>query len=179
MSSRFRRLALALVALSCACSRTRTIADPVPDIPLAQQRTVQRSDFDPGWPFDVATGTLACAQGAVVFRAAGVTYAVNDAARSRFAPADPIRVFQSVPPSNPLPRIKQNERMQIFAESSSCERGAGGLPCKQRLRERAGLSDAELQQIDAEGVERRWPPLTRAFVSLDRIAAEGGRLCNR
>src|SRR5689334_17688940 len=116
---RVRQLSLGLVLMCCACSRTHTIADPIPDIPPTQQRTVQRFEFEPGWPFDVAAGTLGCVNGSVVFRAAGVTYALNDTARSRFPSPDPIRVFHSVPPTNPLSRITQDERMQIFAQSAS------------------------------------------------------------
>src|SRR5689334_11287135 len=104
-----RRLMFGFVALGCACSRTQTIADPIPDIPLAQQRTVLRRDFEPGWPFDVGIGTLGCSNGAVVFRTGGVTYALNDLARTRFASPDPIRAFQSAAPSTPLGRITQDQ----------------------------------------------------------------------
>jgi hypothetical protein len=39
------------------------------------------------------------------------------------------------------------------------------------------LTDAELQQIDAEGKERRWPPLAPAYASLDPILEMGMTLC--
>ena len=181
MSERRRVYAATLVLLSLgiACRRARPIADPIPDVPLTQQRAVQRHDFDPGWPFEISAGTLGCSGGAVVFRTSGVTYALNDAARSRFASPDPIRVFQSAAPTNPLGRITQEERMRIFAASSACDRGDGAPQCRQRLRERAGLSDAELKQVDAEGVERRWPPLERERVPLDAVSAAGLRLCDK
>jgi hypothetical protein len=165
--------------LAIGCAKSQTVVDPIPDIPISQQRTVQRHDFEPGWPFQVGTGTLGCRDGAVSFRAGGVTYALNDAARSRFPAAEPIRVFQSAAPSNPLARLKQDERMHIFAELAACDQSGSSLSCKQRLRERAGLSEAELKQIDDEGIERRWPPLKRDYVPLDSVLTAGRNLCNR
>jgi hypothetical protein len=169
---------IAGVLLLCsACGRTPPIANPIPGVPLSQQRTVHQYELDGDWPFEVAVGTLGCRTGAVMFRSGTVTYALNDAARSRFASPEAIRMFRSVPPSNPLRGITQNERMRIFADASACDRGPAALQCRQRLRERAGLSDADMKQIDAEGIERRWPPLQREWVPLDAIAAAGQRLC--
>ena len=170
-----------VLALSSACSSggARTIADPIPDIPRNQQRTIDRSELGLSWPLSVGTGTLGCSSGAVVFRAGGVNYALNDAARSRsLAAVDPIWQFQSSgPPSNPLKGVNQDQRMRVFSESAACDRGADASICKQRLRATARLSEADLKQIEAEGVERRWPPLERPRIRIDPLVAAGLKLC--
>ena len=42
---------------------------------------------------------------------------------------------------------------------------------------RAQLTEAELEQVTAEGVERRWPPLKPNRQSLDPLLNVGARLC--
>lgn len=64
--------------------------------------------------------------------------------------------------------------MQIFTASSGC---ADSHSCKQRLREVHAISPAELQQIEAEGLERSWPPLAPNRVPLDPLIEAGSRLC--
>ena len=63
----------------------------------------------------------------------------------------------SRPPSSPLSRLKQEQRTQIFAAAAACQADA----CRQRLRDTHGISAAELEQIEAEGRERLWPPVAR------------------
>ncbi|HEX5474988.1 MAG TPA: DUF2511 domain-containing protein [Vicinamibacterales bacterium] len=155
------------------------MTDPIAGIPPARQRAVNRTDFGWQWPFSVGLGTLGCSSGAVVFRAAGVTYALNDAARSRgYAPATPIRVaVPSAAPSHPLARLKQNERMQIFASITTCDHGVGPIVCRQRVRDSHGLSDADVRQVEAEGLERTWPPLVRPLRPLQPVVEAGVLLC--
>jgi hypothetical protein len=77
MTQRPAALTLLLFFAACGESRPPQIADPIADIPGTQQRTVTRSErWD--WPFTVGTGTLGCTSGAVVFRAGGVSYSVNE-----------------------------------------------------------------------------------------------------
>jgi hypothetical protein len=169
-----KMLSLALLLAGCSGNASQTIQDPIPDVPLAQQRSVGRSDFRPRWPFTVGVGTLGCTSGAVLFRHGGLTYALNDAAASRgFGSVDPIRVSQSGPPSNPLGRLKQEHRMQIFAAAAVC----GTQSCAQQLRETHGISEAELKQIDVEGRERFWPPLSPRRMTLEPVVEAGLKLC--
>ncbi len=163
--------------LSAACSgqgSSKPVADPIAGIPDSQQRVVSRNEFRLVWPFSVGAGTIGCSADAVVFRAGGVNYGLNEAARSRgFATADPVWLTHHVAPSNPLSRVKQERRMQIFAEFSACD----GAECRKLLLPRYAVSDAELKQIAAEGAERRWPPLAPRRVSLDPIVEAGLKLC--
>jgi hypothetical protein len=173
-----------LLAPFVACgSRSPAIRDPVPGIPATQQRTVTRSDFRWHWPFAVGVGTLGCDSGAVVLQTGGVTYALNDAAKARgFASVQPLQISVSSGPRNPLARLKQGTRMQIFARAIACSRMANESPstasaCSQRLRDTHGLSDDELTQIEAEGAERRWPPLPPEYRSLAPLVDAGLKLC--
>jgi uncharacterized protein DUF2511 len=185
---RQRAFALVLLAFLGACGQNQpeSIADPIPDTPENQQRTVGRSEFRWQWPFTVGTGTLGCTSGAVVFRTAGVSYALNDAARSRgFASIEPIRqIGSSGPPRDPLARLPQDQRMQIFAQSAACARKFADNSvetnrCKQRLRESRSLSEADLTQIEAEGLERLWRPLSPKPIGMDPLIDAGLKLCQR
>jgi hypothetical protein len=151
------------------------VADPIAGIPENQQRTVARTDFPRRWPLTVGSGTLGCVEGAIVFRASDVTYALNDAAASRgFANAEPIRLTQHRAPTNPLARLTQERRMQVFKELRTC---GDSSACSQRLREVHAISGSELQQIAAEGVERSWAPLAPNRVPLDALIDAGRQLC--
>ena len=171
---------LVLLLLVAACGPARRVADPIPDIPGNQQRTVTRSELRYDWPFTVGTGTLGCASGAVVFRAAGTSYGLNDAAKARgFSSVDPIHASQgSGPPSDPLKRLNQDQRMEVFRASAACGRDADVAGCRHRLRLARTVSEAELNQIDAEGRERFWPPLEPKRMSLDPVIAAGLKLCS-
>jgi hypothetical protein len=168
----------------CGESRPETISDPIPEIPRDRQRTLDRREFRWQWPFTVGTGTLGCSTGAVVFRAAGRSYAVNDAAKSQgFASIEPIRQIGSAgPPRNPLKSLPQDQRMRLFTESAACERKFGDTSaetarCKQLLRESRGISEADLAQIEAEGRERLWRPLSPKPISMDPLVDAGLKLC--
>lgn len=156
------------------------IDDPVPDIPANQQRRISRHDFPDTWPFEPGTGTLGCLAEAVVFRVQGVTYALNDRARARgYASVDPIVVHQSKAPSRPLRRIAQDERMQIFRTADGCTSSPDPASCRQRVGQSHGLSAEELAQVEAEGRERSWPPLTPPLKSTEPIVKAGAALCSR
>ena len=173
---------LILLVLSTACgeSRSQRIADPIPDVPANQQRTIARAEIGWKWPLSVGVGTLGCISDAVVFRARGVTYALNEAATSRgFAPLDPIWATQSSGPRDPLKRLTQDQRMRLFAETSGCEKANSTDRCKQRILETHGLSEQELKQIDAEGRERTWPPLSPMRRSVAPLVDAGLTLCTR
>lgn len=168
---------MVVALLSAACSgegSPKPVADPIAGIPPSQQRVVSRNEFRLVWPFSVGAGTIGCLSEAVVFRAGGVNYGLNDAARSRgFAAVDPVWLTHHVAPSNPLSRVTQERRMEIFAELSACDAAA----CRKLLLPRYTVSDDELKQIEAEGIERRWPPLAPRRVSLDPIVDAGLKLC--
>ncbi|HEY7056497.1 MAG TPA: hypothetical protein VH458_08240 [Vicinamibacterales bacterium] len=179
-----RASSVLLLAGSAACGgRAEPVTDPIPDVPLAQQRIIDRSELRYQWPFTVGSGTLACSGGAVVFRNAGTSYAVNEAARTRgFTSIESIRVTQTAgPPSNPLARLKQAERERVFKEAAECEKtnAAETAACKRQLRDRERLSEEDLSQIEAEGRERLWPPLTPKQISLDAVVEAGTKLCPR
>jgi hypothetical protein len=171
---------LTSVAVCGACNSR--FAEPIPEIPANRQRTVNRTGFGWRWPLTVGTGTLGCTSGAVVFRAGGVNYALNDAARSRgFASIDALRrLASSGPPSDPLKRLPQHRREEIFREAARCEESIDGdavAACRQRARATNQLSEPELKQIDVEGDERLWPPRARQPMGLDPLIDAGLKLC--
>jgi hypothetical protein len=166
----------------CSCGKqTPTIADPVEGIPLSQQRTIDRNELGYKWPFGMGTGTIACDGGALFFRAGGTTYALSRGAGTRgSADIDAIRRLQgSGPPSDPVSRLTQEERMKIFAQSSACSSEAPGSvgDCKARLRARSSISESELTRVEAEGAERSWPPLKPPWMSLDAVIDAARQLC--
>jgi hypothetical protein len=181
-------LLIAMTGLAAACSTAEApIRDPIPDIPVSQQRAVARTDFAWRWPFSIGHGTLGCADAAIVFRYEGRTYALNDTARSRgFAIVDPIWRWQaSGMPSDPLRRLSQEQRQRIFTELMACE-GDGSVAvqaqadvCKKRLAGLRGLTEPELKQISVEGRERLWDPLKRERASLEPLIEAGRQLCRR
>jgi hypothetical protein len=174
-------LGLGALVLSGCSKSTPTIADPVEGIPLTQQRTIDRNELGYKWPFDVGTGTIACDGGALFFRAGGTTYALSRGAGTRgYADIDAIRRVQgSGPPSDPVARLTQDERMKIFAQSSACNSDNPGTvsECKVRIRARGSLSESELTRIEAEGAERFWPPLKPPLMSLDAVTDAARQLC--
>jgi hypothetical protein len=116
-----------------------------------------------------------------VFRAGGVNYALHGRpGLPGLARIDAIQSTQGLgPPSNPLGRLTQETRLDIFAKVSACERTAMPAGCRQRLREDFRLSEPDLKQIEAEGIERFWPPLTAPLKSLDPLVEAGLKLCPR
>ena len=164
------------------CSKQgTTVAEPLEGIPLTQQRTIDRNELGYKWPFDVGTGTIACDGGALFFRAGATTYALSRGAGTRgYADIDTIRRAQgSGPPSDPVGRLTQEERMKIFAQSSACNSDNPGTvsECKARIRARGSLSESELARIEAEGAERFWPPLKPPLMSLDAVTDAARHLC--
>jgi hypothetical protein len=176
-------LALTAAISLAACRQAPAVADPVEGVPLAQQRTMTRNEVGYKWPFSMGAGTIACDGGALFFRADGTTYALSRGAGTRgYANVDAIRRVQgSGPPSDPVSRLTQEVRMKLFADVSACAAGAAGTQlaaeCKTRIRERAGVSEGELAKVEAEGVERNWPPLPPILMSLDVITDAGRLLC--
>ena len=167
--------------LSGCTRQTPTIADPVEGVPLAQQRTIDRNELGYKWPFDPGTGTIACDGGALFFRASGTTYALSRGAGTRgYADIDTIRRPQgSGPPSDPVSRLTQEERMKIFAQSSACggESANRASDCKARLRTRSNISESELTRVETEGAERYWPPLEPPLMSLEALTDAARQLC--
>ena len=165
-----------------ACSgQSNQVSDPIQGFPAAQQQTITRGGVDKNWPLTVGRGTLGCLSGAVVFRFNGASYAVNDAARAQgFASIEPLLEVQpSRGPSNPLGRLTQDVRMQIFAESAACEARGGSEQheCIRGIRARHRLSEADLKQIMDEGRERSWAPLRREKADLKPLVDRGLKLC--
>jgi hypothetical protein len=176
-----KMLILLASVVACGACDSR-FAEPIPEIPGNQQRTVDRTSFGWHWPLTVGTGTLGCTSGAVIFRAGGVNYAVNEAARSGgFASIDPIRALASSgPPSDPLDRLPQNRRQEIFRDAARCEESIDDdsvAACKERVRQTNQLSATELKQIEMEGDERLWPPRARQPMKLDPLIDAGLKLC--
>jgi len=181
-----RSYGLMLIVLSSACGGQipATAADRIGDIPITEQRAIDRGELGFRWPFTVGQGTLGCQSGAVVFRSAGVNYGVNDAAKARgYAAPDPIWRFRSEgPPTSPLGRIRQDERERIFRESSRCDEqpaapGQAVENCRRNVREKYRLTDDELKQVEAEGRERLWPPLSPKHIDLAPLLEAGMKLC--
>ncbi|MDQ3349517.1 MAG: hypothetical protein M3545_16320 [Acidobacteriota bacterium] len=162
-------------------------SEPLPGVPPAQQRTITRNELGYQWPFTVGVGTIACDDDILAFRSGGTTYALHrGVGRRGYANVDAIRRVQgSGPPSDPVSRLTQDVRTRVFAETSACgnatdvdgSRRVSG--CKARLRARTGVSDTELIRIEAEGVERNWPPLKPVLMNLDVVIAAATQLCPR
>jgi hypothetical protein len=157
------------------------VEEPMPGVPLTQQRTISHSDLGHEWPFTVGTGTIVCDAGALSFRAAGAAYALSQGAGTRgYANINAVRRRQgSGPPSDPVSSVKQDDRMKIFAQASECGAAADAISraCKARIRERYHLQESDLTRIEAEGAERYWPPLELPFMSLDPVIAMARQLC--
>ena len=175
---------VAAVALAACGRKAPDVTDPVEGVPLTQQRNITRNEIGYKWPFNMGAGTIACDGGSLFFRADGTTYALSRGAGTRgYANVDAIRRVQgSGPPSDPVSRLTQDARVKVFADVSACgdADGAAGSPraeCRTRIRERAGLSETELTKIEAEGVERNWPPRPPILMSLDPITEAGRLLC--
>ena len=143
---------------------------------MDQQQTIVRAAVEKSWPLTVGRGTLGCQSGAVVFRFNGVSYAVNDAARAQgFVSIDGIRgVRPSLPPTHPLSRMTQQERMGVFAELANC---APVSDCTLIVSARHRITQAELRLIRDEGNERSWPPLERGKADLKPLVDRGLKLC--
>ena len=180
---RARLAAVVLATMTVvACRETRPpVEDPMPGVPLTQQKTISRTDLGHEWPFTPGTGTIVCDAGALAFRAGGATYALSQGAGTRgYANINPVRRRQgSGPPSDPVSRVKQDDRMKIFAQVSECGAAADAVSraCRARIRERYRLPESDLARIEAEGAERYWPPLELPFMSLDPVITMARQLC--
>ena len=173
------RVLVCLLLALAGCDGHRRVEDPIPGISSSRQRTIARAELGFRWPLTVGLGTLACDEtGAILFRSRGVTYAVAGA-RPDALDLTPLRVPEpSPPPSNPLKRMPQAQRMEAFESMLGCRsRGANEDACQRATLARFGLSRDEWSLIDAEGHERKWPPLTRGSMSLDPLIAAGRALC--
>jgi hypothetical protein len=172
---------LLLLTLAACESRSQAVSDPISGIPANQQRRIAKRDIGWEWPLTVTVGTLGCGGGAVVFANGGAAYALNDAARAKgFASIRPLQLSVHPKPTNPLSRITQDTRMQIFARVATCAPpGAGDArdACRQAVREKHGLSEEELKQIEAEGNERHWLPHAPQLRSVAPLIDAGLKLC--
>ncbi len=179
MAARPQFVGCAVLMLIAACARSATTRDPIDGIPISRQRTISRADLGFRWPLSVGGGTLACDDvDTVLFRSQGTTYLLRGR-RQGTHDVEALRVPEPAPPpSNPLKRLKQGEREEAFRQLARCESNAGDQGgCRRAAVHRLGLSDAEGDQISVEGHERRWPPLSRAPMSLDPLIAAGRALC--
>jgi Protein of unknown function (DUF2511) len=178
---------VAAVALAACGRKEATVTDPVEGVPMHQQLTISRSEVGHTWPFTAGTGTLACDGGALFFRTGGTTYALSKGAGTRgYANVDTIRLVQGAgPPSDPVSRLTQDVRTKLFAQAAECAstsstaESARVAECKARIRVRSGITESELTRIEAEGVERNWPPLPPVLMSLDSMIAAARQLCPR
>jgi len=168
----------AALALLAACGTHDRVSDPVAGIPLARQQTISRAQLGFRWPLSPGTGTVACAEdGVILFRTGGVTYVVQGD-RTRGTDIVPLRMPEpSSLPSNPVRRLTQNVRMDAFASLQRCRSNTDQEACSQAVQERFGLSADEARLVEAEGQERRWPPLARGLMPLEPLADAGRALC--
>jgi hypothetical protein len=178
-------MAAAAIVLTACRANAPAVTDPVEGVPLAQQRPLSRNDLSYKWPFTPGTGTIACDGGALFFRTGGTTYALSRGAGTRgYASIDQIRLTQGGgPPSDPVSRITQETRMKIFAQVADCgapssTKGAATVAaCKARVQQRHELTAEELAKIEAEGVERNWPPRPVQLMSIDPVIEAARQLC--
>lgn len=167
------------LVLLAACDRSAIVGDPIEGVPISRQRAISRADLGFRWPLSVGVGTLACDDaGVVLFRSQGTTYLL-DGRRAGTHDIEALRMPEpAAPPSNPLKRLPQAEREEMFRQVTRCEANpADQAGCQRAAVQRLGLSDAEWDQISVEGHERRWAPLARGRMSLDPLIAAGRALC--
>jgi hypothetical protein len=69
--------------------------------------------------------------------------------------------------------------MHAFAFVSGCASRPGDTHCVDDSLLRLGLSRDDWTLIDAEGKERRWPPLARDLMPLDPLVSAGRNLCTK
>jgi hypothetical protein len=181
-------IALSAVITAAGCrAKAPAIAEPVEGVPLAQQRTIDRNELDFKWPFEAGSGTIACDGGALFFRTGGTTYALSRSAGTRgYGNIDAIRRTQSSgPPSDPVSRLTQEARLKVFAQAADCGSPSSTVgtasveACRARIQERNGLTAEELTKIEAEGVERNWPPRRPQLMSVDPVIEAARGLCPR
>jgi hypothetical protein len=168
-----------LSAVGCG-SRTAAITDAIPGVPLTRQRTISRAELGFRWPLSVGIGVLACdREQAILFRTQGTTYQLSGG-HSSGPDIAPLQLSEpSGPPSNPLRRVKQDDRMRAFESVSACASRPGDRRCIDETLQRLGLSRDDWTLIEAEGMERRWPPLTRDLMPLDPLLSAGRDLCTK
>jgi hypothetical protein len=179
ISCRSVSCAACIMLTATACSNgSRRIDDPIGNVPVTRQRAVSRVDFSFRWPLSVGAGVLGCDQdNSILFRTQGVTYQLAGGTDG-VAGIERLRMPEpSPPPTNPLQRMKQSDRMAAFASMTACAAHPSDDRCPGATLERFGLSRNEWTQIEAEGRERRWPPLSREYMSLDPLIAAGRTLC--
>jgi hypothetical protein len=175
-----RILSFAAIALLAACGSQDRVSEPIDDIRPVRQKTITRAQLGFEWPLSPGIGTLACPDdGAILFRTGGVIYGVSGS-HPGAADITPLRVHEPSPlPSNPVRRVTQNVRMDAFALLERCRASGQEDACSRSVQERFGLSGEEARLIQAEGQERRWPPLARNLMSLEPLVAQGRALCDR
>jgi hypothetical protein len=69
--------------------------------------------------------------------------------------------------------------MDAFALLERCRASGQEDACSRSVQERFGLAGVDARLIQAEGQERRWPPLARNLMSLEPLVAQGRALCDR
>jgi hypothetical protein len=172
-------LVISAAAATVACGSDRpSPEDRVAGIPEAQQRRVSKNAFGNDWPLVADSATLACNQDLVVIHVDGHDYALSDADRSfPLLPDDLLGPAHPKWPSNPLSRLRQEERQNRFTQLTACTKQTDPAACRRELGATAHLSTQELDQIDVEGHERLWPPLPTPRHTVDALVDAGKWLC--
>ena len=160
------------------------------------ERAITRAEFGEAWPLTVDGGVIACVDGSsVVFRADGVTYAINGTARGQAAARgdreiEPIQRLQPVAAVTArADRLSEADRQAIFAEVVQCQRngahytGAAAVGwaevCRTHFARPSKLAGDELSLIMTEGASIGWPPLKPVRAGIRPIFDVGLKLCRR
>jgi hypothetical protein len=172
-------VAVGTAASTIGCGSDRpSPEDRVAGVADAQQRRVSKHAFGNDWPLVADSATLACNQDQVVIHVEGHDYALSDANKSfPLLPDNLLGPAHSKWPSNPLSRLRQEERQHLFTQLTACAKQADAAACRRDLGATAHLSDQELDQIDVEGRERLWPPLPTPRHTVDALVDAGKWLC--
>ena len=159
------------------------------------ERAITRAELGEAWPLTVESGVIACADGSsIVFRADGVTYAINGTAR-RQATARGYRDIEPIQRLTPpgaitarADRFSEADRQAIFADMVHCQRngaqtGAAAVAraeaCRTQVPRAGTLAGNELNLIMTEGAAIGWPPLKPARAGIRPIFNIGLELCRR
>ena len=179
----------ALVFSSACGGGTARREDPRPEQPAvgAHERSVASTDFGSAWPLTVDQGILACVDGSsVIFKASGITYAVNGRARGRLAEqswreVEAITKTAQLTGVPSVARLDVPTRREIFRRYLECEDAKSSRAisegCKRALQASHHVSAQELSIISTEGLSHSWPPLKPIYVSLQPLITAGLALC--
>ena len=168
-----------------------------------KSQRITHQDVGDDWPLTVDSGVLMCENGAVTFHVDGKDYAVNGFARSLNL-GDDIRPIWKTDlsylrePENPVNRIDEPDRHNIFQTLDDCNKSAskkareryptdfdrqidmdrtGQQGCERSTENDFELEPGELDRILDEGFGLGWEPFPLPKITISPLIDIGMELC--